>query len=221
MTTNKPEALDEALIRPGRVDLQVAFTNATQQQARELFVRMYEPDDGNANAKSISHAGDHLSLSPLPPLTPFSSPPPTPLSLTSDKNGGGSNATDVSGATEVGDYEDIGPAALSSSKPAAAAAAAVKKPAPLNLAHNNHHHHHQDQDQDQDKALLHPAELAHIATLFAAKIPDGQFSPAELQGFLLKRKKTPRRALEEVDVWVEGMLAQKASRTRVLALAVQ
>ena len=44
MTTNKPETLDEALVRPGRIDLQVSFTNATPQQARELFVRMYEPE---------------------------------------------------------------------------------------------------------------------------------------------------------------------------------
>jgi chaperone BCS1 len=39
MTTNVPESLDEALIRPGRVDLQVGFTNATREQARELFIR--------------------------------------------------------------------------------------------------------------------------------------------------------------------------------------
>ena len=42
MTTNKPESLDDALIRPGRVDLQVAFQNATSEQAGELFRRMYE-----------------------------------------------------------------------------------------------------------------------------------------------------------------------------------
>ena len=45
MTTNKPETLDEALIRPGRVDQQVEFTNATSNQARELFLRMYESED--------------------------------------------------------------------------------------------------------------------------------------------------------------------------------
>ncbi|KAH6840918.1 BCS1 N terminal-domain-containing protein [Chaetomium sp. MPI-CAGE-AT-0009] len=153
MTTNKPEALDEALIRPGRVDLQVSFTNATQQQARELFVRMYEPENtGTSTPPSTFSLSDHLS-SPLPPLTPFSEAPPTPFSLSSSKDG---NLSDVSGATE-----------------------------------------------------------------FAAKIPPGQFSPAELQGFLLKRKKTPRRALEEVEVWVAGMVAQKAGRTRVLSLSVQ
>ena len=42
MTTNHVEKLDDALIRPGRVDLQVEFTNATQPQIQALFVRMYQ-----------------------------------------------------------------------------------------------------------------------------------------------------------------------------------
>ncbi len=59
-------------------------------------------------------------------------------------------------------------------------------------------------------------ELKQLATDFAAKIPCGQFSPAEIQGFLLKRKKFPRKALVETDAWVDGMLKHKASKTKVL-----
>ncbi|KAL8711744.1 MAG: hypothetical protein Q9220_003915 [cf. Caloplaca sp. 1 TL-2023] len=44
MTTNFPEKLDEALIRPGRIDMKIAFTKATRSQMTELFVRMYSPD---------------------------------------------------------------------------------------------------------------------------------------------------------------------------------
>lgn len=44
MTTNCPEKLDEALIRPGRIDMKIAFTKATRSQLTELFVRMYSPD---------------------------------------------------------------------------------------------------------------------------------------------------------------------------------
>ena len=44
MTTNFPEKLDEALIRPGRIDMKIAFTKATRAQMSELFVRMYSPD---------------------------------------------------------------------------------------------------------------------------------------------------------------------------------
>lgn len=43
MTTNHRQLLDEALIRPGRVDLEFAFKNADKKQIRELFVRWYAP----------------------------------------------------------------------------------------------------------------------------------------------------------------------------------
>lgn len=44
MTTNYPEKLDSALIRPGRVDLQIKFTLATRMQVEEIFRRMYSDE---------------------------------------------------------------------------------------------------------------------------------------------------------------------------------
>ncbi|KAH7079755.1 P-loop containing nucleoside triphosphate hydrolase protein [Paraphoma chrysanthemicola] len=44
MTTNCPENLDSALIRPGRVDLKVGFTLATNDQIRDIFDRMYNAE---------------------------------------------------------------------------------------------------------------------------------------------------------------------------------
>ena len=41
MTTNHPEKLDEALIRPGRVDLKEYFGHATRYQLKEMFLRFY------------------------------------------------------------------------------------------------------------------------------------------------------------------------------------
>ncbi|KAI1103056.1 P-loop containing nucleoside triphosphate hydrolase protein [Jackrogersella minutella] len=127
MTTNTPELLDEALIRPGRVDLQVAFANATQHQARELFLRMYE------------------GYQAPPPSTPDAKPPAEPADL------------DVSAQ-----------------------------------------------------------ELPVIARRFSEKIPEGEFSPAQIQGYLLKRKKHPLKALEEADMWVEGLVKQKAMKSKIL-----
>lgn len=45
MTTNHPEKLDPALIRAGRVDMQVSFTYATASQIKSLFLRMYAGDN--------------------------------------------------------------------------------------------------------------------------------------------------------------------------------
>ena len=45
MTTNFPGKLDDALIRPGRIDMKVNFTKATRSQICELFTRMYSFDD--------------------------------------------------------------------------------------------------------------------------------------------------------------------------------
>lgn len=155
MTTNKPETLDDALIRPGRVDLQVAFTNATREQVRELFERMYEADSvrgGAAAAAANGHAGEKSAYA---------------------ANGHAKNgeAKDTVSADEV-----------------------------LN-------------DHRLDLTL---EQLKIVAHEFAEKVPDMQFSPAELQGFLLKRKKDPRKALEEVGPWVEAMMRQKASKTKIL-----
>ncbi|EEB06360.1 Rieske ISP assembly ATPase [Schizosaccharomyces japonicus yFS275] len=44
MTTNHPERLDAALIRPGRVDYKAYFGNASPKQVRELFSRFYRAD---------------------------------------------------------------------------------------------------------------------------------------------------------------------------------
>ncbi|KAG2197708.1 hypothetical protein INT47_007942 [Mucor saturninus] len=41
MTTNHIDRLDDALIRPGRIDVRVHFGNATKRQAQELFHKFY------------------------------------------------------------------------------------------------------------------------------------------------------------------------------------
>ncbi|RYP90153.1 hypothetical protein DL770_003689 [Monosporascus sp. CRB-9-2] len=153
MTTNVPESLDEALIRPGRVDLQVEFAHATRQQAEELFVRMYEADRGSRGFPIAAADDDGSSSASGKPA---------------EKNGG-----------------------------------AVAPELPRTAGGGGG-----DLDVAED-------ELPSVARRFAQKIPDGQFSPAEIQGYLLKRKKHPLKALREADEWVEALMQQKASKSRI------
>lgn len=59
MTTNHPERLDSALVRPGRVDRRVGFTLAKNEQIRELFVRMYTAGEPIADIEA--HLNEMLS----------------------------------------------------------------------------------------------------------------------------------------------------------------
>jgi chaperone BCS1 len=52
ISTNYPTALDPALIRPGRVDLQIQFTLATHGQIRDIFTRMYTSADETISESS-------------------------------------------------------------------------------------------------------------------------------------------------------------------------
>ncbi|KAI0536711.1 BCS1 N terminal-domain-containing protein [Xylaria digitata] len=156
MTTNVPEALDDALIRPGRVDLQVEFTYATKEQARELFIRMYEGDQGRPRHME---PGPVANGSPAPEGKVSGSPSPS--------TNGHALSPETSSALRSGELD------------------------------------------------ISIDELPDIARQFSEKIPNGEFSPAEIQGYLLKRKKHPRRAVEEADKWVAAVIEQKINRTKV------
>jgi hypothetical protein len=53
MTTNHVDKLDPALIRPGRIDLRFEFRNASQEQAKELFLRWYLPRSSSTPSSLI------------------------------------------------------------------------------------------------------------------------------------------------------------------------
>lgn len=68
MTTNKPELLDPALVRPGRVDFKVYLGNISRKSAEQMFMRMFEPDLLSWAQKSAENADDldsHVSLAQL------------------------------------------------------------------------------------------------------------------------------------------------------------
>ncbi|KAK3995839.1 BCS1 N terminal-domain-containing protein [Cladorrhinum sp. PSN332] len=51
-----------------------------------------------------------------------------------------------------------------------------------------------------------------LAQEFASKIPDLEFSPAEIQGFLLKNKRDPQRAVDGADDWIVEARKEKVKK---------
>ncbi|KAH8805965.1 BCS1 N terminal-domain-containing protein [Xylogone sp. PMI_703] len=161
MTTNHPERLDDALIRPGRVDHQVAFTNATQSQAKELFERMYTND------------------LPRTHIIPTNS-----QEQTRHQNG------------HVREKQD------SKVENERTTPQGTQKSLSINKYLN----------KTISPEIPSDAEISEAAEEFASKVPSGMFSPAEIQGFLLKRKKEPLRARDEAEKWVEEMILAKETK---------
>jgi chaperone BCS1 len=60
-----------------------------------------------------------------------------------------------------------------------------------------------------------PEKLEAMADRFAEQIPEETFSPAEVQGFLLTRKKEPGRALREVGEWRDGVIEGRKKGKKV------
>ena len=162
MTTNFPEKLDEALIRPGRVDMKVQFTNATRSQICELFTRMYSADT------SASLAPDQMNLSPI------------------SKVNGNAKHTKLNGSLLQPKSNKIGSVMTPPESPKQA---------------------------NTPTTPLSPSSIEAVATRFAERMPEDKFTPAEVQGFLLTRKKEPMKALEEVEAWRDGLLEAKEKKS--------
>ena len=176
MTTNYPEKLDEALIRPGRVDMKVAFTMASHDQIHKLFVRMYSDDAPQPNFV-------HSKLASATPA---------------EKTQYHDAFTKLS-AGEIKTLTAGNPRRAEFTPPSTPNSAATPPEKPEGYP---------GQPLSDD--------LEKIAAEFASKLPDGEFTPAEIQGFLLMRKKDPRKALEEVEGWRDKMKEAKAAKSKVV-----
>ena len=55
-------------------------------------------------------------------------------------------------------------------------------------------------------------KVEEMAKQFAAKIPEDEFSPAEIQGLLLKHKRDPQAAIDAVEAWIGDTRKEKAEK---------
>ncbi|EJC99839.1 P-loop containing nucleoside triphosphate hydrolase protein [Fomitiporia mediterranea MF3/22] len=80
-TTNKYNALDPALIRPGRLDVHVRFENAGKRQAAELFCCFFLPDSGIDEGLECDGQATYDSLSETSSPTAVNSPVESPRAV--------------------------------------------------------------------------------------------------------------------------------------------
>lgn len=168
MTTNYPDKLDDALVRPGRVDMKVRFDLASRQQIKELFLRMYSADSTTSGrqATRISEVMPHMDLTSL-------------------MNANGDVDDDQKPRPSSSNGGDSGYAEKES--------ASVSPPRSVS-------------------EYTFDANLEELADRFADTLPGGTFSPAEVQGYLLTRKKGPKRAVAEIAAWRDEQLAKKTAK---------
>ncbi|TGO53121.1 hypothetical protein BOTNAR_0304g00150 [Botryotinia narcissicola] len=203
MTTNHPEKLDEALIRPGRVDCQVAFTNATRHQIKEIFERMNSKDPPREKLIATTSPATEPIIQKMqvsvereeekiPLLTPTSETP-TPES---EKTYANSISNLISGNRPLTppDTPIVIVSEICAGTGTETEATTPTRKKTLTIA---------DIEKNGEEEILEEGELKMLAKQFSEHIEDYMFSPAEVQGFLLTRKKAPRKAVEEIGAWVQ------------------
>ncbi|KAH0556038.1 hypothetical protein GP486_006020 [Trichoglossum hirsutum] len=155
MTTNHIEKLDNALLRPGRVDMTIGFGNADTATIGGLFRAIYTQLEGDIPTRQTETDESATEKPKAVPRDPEKSNGvvPTPKSAT-----------------------------------------------PSFFTENIHHHGLSD------------AEVTSLAAEFASAIPNEEFTPAEVQGYLLKHKSRPGVAVEGAAAWVEMLREEKAKR---------
>ena len=163
MTTNHVENLDEALIRPGRVDMMIKFSLATSDMIFTIFRGIFATLEGDIppavlkkrkieHAQSISAAASHLEKAKELVV-----------------NG---HARKLStGEQSIESEKDM-----------------------------------------ERKAKEEEERIQNLGAEFASKIPDSTFSPAEIQGYLLKWKREPEKAVKGAEEWVKTLLEEKGKK---------
>jgi mitochondrial chaperone BCS1 len=154
MTTNHIEKLDEALIRPGRVDMKVKFDLADLAMIKTLFKGIFATLEGDFPKSFADKAKNALKA---------------------EKSSTVTKLANKSASSE--DEEEL-----------------VKEIAAKKEAEE--------------------ARISVLADEFAALIPSHTFSPAEIQGFLLKNKRNAAAAVSGAEQWVKDTLAQKEKKAK-------
>jgi len=149
MTTNHLDKLDDALIRPGRVDMTVKFDLANTQMITTIFRGIFATLEGDVPKTKA-------------PIPPIHSPKTRAKSLELSK----------AEAARILDEE-------------------------------------KEAERLEENRVAEETRIQGLAEKFADAIPGMKFSPAEIQGYLLKHKREPDTAVREAGEWVRVMEVER------------
>ncbi|KAI9758776.1 MAG: hypothetical protein M1835_000533, partial [Candelina submexicana] len=174
MTTNHIEKLDKALLRPGRVDMNIAFGFANPATIRGLFTAIYTRLEGDYPLSTLTQQKENDSPSPTTVTKPTINNPLTTTPNTTNNNNNNNEKAPLPNTSD--DLLKFSPNASA------------------------------DQNAHTD------AEIAELAARFSDNIPADEFTPAEIQGFLLKHKRSPEEAVQGAEEWVRVCRKEKEER---------
>lgn len=170
MTTNHIEKLDEALIRPGRVDMTIHFHLASTENMQQIFRGIYATLEGDYPEPKCSGS----------------------VKSGSSRVSRGRSSSSVVSTSSKGMHE--------------------KKP--RNSSKERRVQAELDRiiaAEEEQRRTDDEERVAKLAKLFSAKIPEDKFSPAEIQGYLLRHKRNAEEAVEGAEAWVKEREEEKES----------
>ncbi|PQE19064.1 Mitochondrial chaperone BCS1 protein [Rutstroemia sp. NJR-2017a BBW] len=170
MTTNHIEKLDEALIRPGRVDMSIHFDLASRENIEMIFKSIYATLEGD-----YPDVSDSASES-------------------------GSSGRGRSPASSTGSVDST------------MSRRGFHKKHPRTTSRDRRAKENLQriiEAEEEQKRIDEEERVAKLAVEFSKRVPEGKFSPAEIQGYLLKHKRSAEAAVEGAEAWAKERHEEK------------
>lgn len=189
-TTNRYSVLDSALTRPGRMDLHIEFRHASSAQAEDLFKYFYLPSDEDSGEQEDGEKEVEKEVTAEAENTDADCPL---IELDDEKS---------SPMAELPPTPPLSPLSGSPGLQFASFPATPTTPTFIGVSHSAR------------APKLSREQYFALAVRFGRAIPDGEFSMASLQGYLMAYKIRPLEAVRDIHGWIEKQREENARKQK-------